>query len=132
MIVQFLRWSASADRDYEDEEGDDDDDDGPAPKRLRNDTGDAVKKRKRKPKLPGAGPFNADYSIHAHGLPALKKRKDLNIQADYGDNGQWGRDAGLRELFQNIWVDLSRLCSPTGRPLPQMTSRSLFYAMAKS
>ncbi len=55
MIVQFLRWSASADRDYEDEEGDDDDDDGPAHKRLRNDTGDAVKKRKRKPKLPGAG-----------------------------------------------------------------------------
>ncbi|KAF9031685.1 hypothetical protein BDZ89DRAFT_1063829 [Hymenopellis radicata] len=90
--------------DYEDEDDDDDDDDGHTQKRGRNDAGGAVRKRKpSKPKLPEAGPFNTEYAIHTHGLPALKKRKDLNVQADYGDNGHWGRDAGLRELFQNVW-----------------------------
>ncbi|KAF9018739.1 hypothetical protein BDZ89DRAFT_1073585 [Hymenopellis radicata] len=89
---------------------DEDSDDGesmPRHKRARTSgaaNGTTSKRPPLKPRLPEAGAFNPEYDIRTHGVPTqTNKRKDLNIQREYGTRSFWPVEAGLRELLQNTW-----------------------------
>ncbi|KAF9018748.1 hypothetical protein BDZ89DRAFT_338246 [Hymenopellis radicata] len=84
----------------------------PPPFRRRRTLAGGVPEPKKptgpKRSLPEAGPFNPHYVVSSRRAGRDRVVKDLNLLQNYGD--YWPREAGLRELVQNMWDGCMQFC----------------------